>query len=160
MKKIIVFILMTLIISLTFTASAQDRQADNMKFVVEKIRADKKAFIAEIMQLTKAEAKTFWPIYKRYQDELFLLRVRTKKMINDYARVYKKKMTNDIARSLLDEYMTIERLGFKLRLNYLSEFRESLPDVKAMRYYQLENKIDAAHSYELAKKIPIIKYGN
>jgi len=136
--------------------SAQDKPADNMKFVVEKIRADKKLFIAENMQLTEAETGSFWPLYDQYQDELFLLRARTMKLINDYAEVY-EKMTNGTARKLLDELMNIETLGLKLRQTYLSRFRKVLPDVKVVRYYQIENKINAALMYELAANIPLIK---
>jgi len=157
MKRSVGFILTMLVISWAFTASAQDNQADNMKLVVEKIRADKRLFIAKNMQLTSDEEKTFWPIYDKYQEELFLLRARTKNMINDYAKAYKKKITNDIAKSLINEYMTIERLGLKLRKRYLSKFRKVLSDVKVMRYYQIENKIEAAQYYELAKKIPLVK---
>ncbi|MBW1790262.1 MAG: hypothetical protein JRK53_27255 [Deltaproteobacteria bacterium] len=127
-----------------------------MKFVVEKIRADKKLFIAENMQLTEAETGSFWPLYDQYQDELFLLRARTMKLINDYAEVY-EKMTNGTARKLLDELMNIETLGLKLRQTYLSRFRKVLPDVKVVRYYQIENKINAALMYELAANIPLIK---
>ena len=66
-------------------------------------------------------------------------------------------MTNESARTLLDEYMTIESLGAMLRQVYLSEFRKVLPEVKVVRYYQIENKIQAALIYELASQIPLIK---
>ena len=33
---------------------------------------------------------------------------------------------------------------------YLPKFRKALPDVKVVRYYQIENKINAALYYELA----------
>ena len=155
-KSKVTLVLMGLLMVWPFLASAQDKPADNMQFVVEKIRADKKLFIAENMQLTEAEAKTFWPIYERYQDELFLLRARTLIMINDYAEAY-EKMTNDTAKKLLDEYMTIETLGLKLRQAYLPEFRNVLSEVKVVRYYQIENKINAALVYGLAAKIPLIK---
>ena len=152
----VALVLMGLVMGWAFLASAQDKPADNMQIVVEKIRADKKLFIAENMQLTEAEAKVFWPVYARYQDELFLLRARTRKLINGYAKAY-EEMTNDTAKNLLDEYMTIETLGLKLRQTYLPEFRKVVPDVKAVRYYQIENKINAALIYELAAKIPLIK---
>jgi len=32
-----------------------------------------------------------------------------------------------------------------------------LPEVKVVRYYQIENKIQAALMYELAKNIPLMK---
>jgi hypothetical protein len=135
---------------------AQEKPADNMEVVLEKIRADKKLLVAENMQLTEAEAKGFWPVYRRYQDELFLLRSRTAKLIKDYAEAY-DQMSNDTAKKLLDEYMTIEALGLKLRQAYLPKFRGVLPEVKVVRYYQIENKIYAVLVYEIAAKIPLMK---
>lgn len=137
-------------------ASAQEKPADNMEIVLEKIRADKKLLVAENLQLTEAEAKGFWPVYGRYQDELFLLRARVVRLIKDYTEAY-DQMTNDTAKKLLDEYMTIEALGLKLRQAYLPKFRAVLPEVKVVRYYQMENKIHAALAYEIGAKIPLAK---
>jgi hypothetical protein len=137
-------------------AIAQEKPADNMEIVLEKIRADKKLLVAENLQMTEGEAKGFWPIYGRYQDELFLLRARTAKVVMDYADAY-DQMTNDTAKKLLDEYMTIEALGLKLRQAYLPKFRAVLPEVKVLRYYQIENKIHAALIYEIGAKIPLVK---
>jgi hypothetical protein len=48
-------------------------------------------------------------------------------------------------------------LGVKLRKTYLPKFRQALPEKKAARYYQIENKINAALNYELAANIPLMK---
>jgi hypothetical protein len=159
-KKIIVFFaLITVSLFLSSgSAFSEEKPADNMQLLVEKIRADKKLFIAENMQLTEAEAKAFWPVYEDYQNELFLIRARTLKLINDYAEAY-EKMTRDTAKKLLEEYMTIENLWPKLRQAYLPRFRKALPDVKVVRYYQIENKINAALMHGLAGRIPLIKSG-
>jgi hypothetical protein len=147
---------MVCLVACPFLGSAEDTPADNMQILVEKIRADKKLLVAENMQLTEVEAKGFWPLYNQYQDELFLLRARTLKLINDYGKSY-EKMTNDAAKKLLDEYMTTEGLGLKLRQTFLPKFRNVLPDTKVLRYYQIENKINAALIYELASNIPLTK---
>jgi len=153
----IIIPLLVLIMALAIgPAISQDKPADDMQIVLEKIRADKKLLVAESMQLTEAEAKAFWPVYDQYQDELFLLRARTAKLINDYAGAY-EKMNNDTARKLLDELITIEALGPKLRKAYLPKFRKVLPETKVVRYYQIENKINAALMYQLAAKIPLLK---
>ncbi len=137
-------------------ALAQDKPADNMQMLREKVRADKKLFVAANMELTESEAKAFWPVYEKYQDELFLLRSRTAKLIKDYAEAY-KDMSNETAKKLLDESMTIESLGVKLRNHYLPKFRQVLPEKKVARYYQIENKIQAALYYELAVEIPLVQ---
>ncbi len=155
-KVIMVMAVVGMVLAMVGPAMAQDKPADNMKLVIDKIRADKKLFVAENMQLTQSEAKGFWPVYEKYQDELFLLRMRTAKLIADYADNY-TKMTDATATKLLDEYMAIEGLGPKLRQAYLPKFRKVLPPMKVVRYYQIENKIQAALMYELGRKIPLVK---
>ena len=137
-------------------AVAQDKPSDDMQILIEKIKADKKLLVAENMQLSEAEAKKFCPVYDQFQNELFILRVRSLKLIENYAENY-KSMTNEIAKKLLDEYMTIEGLRQKVREAYLPKFRKVLPEIKVARYYQIENKISALVTYELAKQIPLVK---
>ena len=135
---------------------AQETPADNMQIVLEKIKADKKLLVAENMQLTEKEAKAFWPVYQSYQDELFLLRTRTLELIKAYADAY-DTMTDNTAKKLLDEYITIEKLRLQLREAYLPKFRKVLPDVKVLRYYQIENKIGAVTDHVLGAQIPLLK---
>ena len=156
-KKAMIITGMTLIMALgTMPAISQEKPADNMQIVREKVRADKKLLVAENMQFTEAEAKAFWPVYDQYQDELFLLRARTVKLINDFADAY-EKMSNETAKKLMDEFITVESLGPKLRQTYLPKFRKVLSEVKVVRYYQIENKIQAALFYEFAANIPLMK---
>jgi DNA-directed RNA polymerase subunit F len=155
-KVTLVLVGFVVVLAQVFPVSAQEKPSDNMQVVLEKIRADKKLLVAENMQLTEAEAKAFWPVYDQYQNELFLLRTRTAKLIKDYVDAY-EKMNNDTAKKLLDELMSIEALGPKLRQTYLPKFRKVLPEVKVVRYYQIENKINAALMYELAANIPLMK---
>jgi hypothetical protein len=155
-KVTLVLVGLLMVMACVFTVAAQEKPSDNMQIVIEKVRADKKLLVAENMQLTEAEAKAFWPVYNQYQDELFLLRTRTLKLIKDFADAY-EKMTNETAKKLMDEFITIESLGPKLRQAYLPKFRKVLPEVKVVRYYQIENKIQAALFYEFAANIPLMK---
>jgi len=153
-KVLLVVFAAVLIILGAMPAPAQDKPADNMQILKEKVRADKKLFVAANMDLTESEAKAFWPVYEKYQDELFLLRARTAKLIKDYAEAF-KGLSDETAKKLLDESITIESLGLKLRKAYLPKFRQALPEKKVARYYQIENKIQAALYYDLAVEIPL-----
>ena len=155
-RVIVILVMLGVVLAMVMPGVSQEKPSDNMQLVLEKIRADKKLLVAENMELTEAEAKNFWPVYERYQDELFLLRSRTVKLIKDYADAY-DKMTNETAKKLLDEYMTLETLGPKLHQAYLPKFRKVLPEVKVARYFQIENKIRAALMYELGANIPLMK---
>jgi hypothetical protein len=137
-------------------ALAQDKPADNMQIVREKIRADKKLVVAEAMGMTEPEAKAFWPVYEAYQRDLAKINDRTIKLIDDYAENY-GTMSDQAAKKLTDEYMAIETERLNIRQSYLPRFRQVLSEMKVLRYYQLENKIQAVVNYELAASIPLVR---
>jgi hypothetical protein len=135
---------------------AQEKPADNMQLVREKIQTDKKLFIAENMNLTESEAKVFWPIYENYQKDLTKLVDKTVKLVENYAANY-QTMTEEAAKELINGYLAIEGERVALMKSFLPKFRKVLPEKKVARYYQLENKIDAVVNYGLAKQIPLVK---
>ena len=155
-KRLIGIISAITLIGFVGIAAAQDKPADNMEIVKEKIRTDKKLLIATNMQLTESEASTFWPLYESYQAELVKLREREIKLIEKFAANY-EMMSDEVAKKLLDDAMSIDSDHMKLRQSYLSKFRGILPDKKVARYYQLESKIDAVLQYGLARGIPLVQ---
>ncbi len=126
-----------------------------MQLVREKIKTDKKLFIAQNMNLTESEAKVFWPVYENYQKDLAILVDKTVKLIENYAANY-ETMTEEAAKGLIDGYLAIETERVTLMKSFLPKFRKVLPEKKVARYYQLENKINAVVKYELATQIPLV----
>ena len=155
-KGLVGMVLAITLIGFVGIAAAQDKAADNMEIVKEKIRTDKKLFIASNMQLTESEAKSFWPVYEAYQAELGKLREREGKLIEEFATNF-ESMSDDVAKKLLDDSLSIDSDHQKLRQSYLSKIRGVLPDKKVARYYQLESKIDAVLEYEMARRIPLVQ---
>ena len=149
-------IVLALFLCLTgLSALAQDKPADTMPLVREKVMADKKLFVAEVMNLTESEAKAFWPVYDNYQKDLTKIYDRTMLMIRDFASNH-QSMTDEIAKRLTVELLAIGMDHQKLKENYWPLFRGALSDIKVARYYQLENKIAAAINYDAANNIPLI----
>ncbi|HKA59303.1 MAG TPA: hypothetical protein VKD28_11875 [Gemmatimonadales bacterium] len=154
---------LTLIGCLTFAlpasaraqAQAQDKPADNMNLVREKIRADKKLLVAEQMQLTEAEAAKFWPVYEAFQADLGKLADGATKLVSYYADHY-KSMTDTAASRMLKDYLALESDRAALLTSYQPKFSAVLPPLKVARYYQIENKIRAVVNYELARGIPMM----
>ena len=155
-KSLIGMVLAITLIGFVGSVLAQDKPADNMDLVKEKIRTDKKLFIATNMQLTESEANAFWPVYEAYQADLGKLRDREIKLIEKFAVNY-ETMSDDAAKNLLEDSLSIDSDHQKLRQSYLSKIRGVLPDKKVARYYQLESKIDAVLEYEMAKRIPLVQ---
>ena len=65
-RNLATFVLAIAAVMMILTVSpavSQDKQADNMKILLDKIKADKKLLVAANMDLTESEAKAFWPVY-------------------------------------------------------------------------------------------------
>src|SRR5262245_18052515 len=144
------------VLALAFPVFTQEKQADNMQIVREKLRADKKLLVSEAMKFSDAEAKGFWPVYESYQKELSGVNDRAIKLIQEYAKNY-PSMTNEVAKKLIDDYLAVEGDRLKIRQSYLPKFRKVLPDMKVARFYQLENKLQAVINYDLAAGIPMVE---
>jgi len=137
-------------------AVAQDKPADNMDVLREKLRADKKAVVAEVLQLTEGEAKVFWPVYNAYQSDMVTHYDQLLKLLDTYASSY-ETMTDAQATSLLQQYLGLEREHVALLTSYLPRFQKVLPPKKVAKLYQVENKARALVNYELARGIPLVK---
>ena len=61
------------------------------------------------------------------------------------------------AKVLLNEYLDIERERLEFKNTYVQKFGKILPPKKVMRYFQLENKIEANFSYQLSRMVPLAK---
>src|SRR5262245_55598268 len=137
-------------------AVAQDKPADNMEVFREKLRADKKAVVASVLELTEGEAKVFWPVYNAYQSDMVAHYDRLLKLLDTYAKSY-ETLTDATATSLLKQYLDLERDHVALLTSYLPRFQKVLPPKKVAKLYQVENKARALVNYELARGIPLAK---
>ena len=137
---------------------AQDKPADNLQILRQKIKADKKLLVATNMELTEAEAKSFWPIYDAYQKDLQKINRRIAAVLDSYtADMSGKTFTDDKAKKLIDEALAIEQAEADLKSNYAPKLSKTLPPVKVARYLQIENKIRAVVKYDLAQGVPLVK---
>jgi hypothetical protein len=153
-----VMIMAAALVGLAIAAAAQDKPADNMQILRDKIKADKKLVVAANMQLTEKEAKAFWPVYDQYQKDLGAINQRIGKLIASYAADYNANtLTDEKAKKLIAEYVAIGKAEAGLQESYVPKLSKVLPAKKVARYLQIENKIRALVKYELAEKIPLVQ---
>ena len=137
---------------------AQDKPADNMQILRDKIKADKKLVVATNMELTESEAKGFWPVYEEYQKDLQKINRRVVNLLESYAADFRNKsLTDDKAKKLIDEAVAIEQAEANLKSAYAPKLSKALPVKKVARYLQIENKIRAIIKYDLAAGVPLVR---
>jgi hypothetical protein len=139
-------------------AFSQDKPANNMEIVHEKLKADKKLIVSKYMELTESEAKSFWPVYEEYQKDLQKLHERLGALLNSYAADYRNKsLTDEKAKKLLDEWIALEQDEVKQRSAFIPKITKALPAKKAARYLQIENEYRMLLKYDLAATVPLVQ---
>ena len=157
-KKTIGVAMAIMLFSFAPLNAAQDKPADNMQILRDKIKADKKLLVATNMELTESEAKAFWPIYEQYQKELQRINQRIAKLLDSYADdARSKSLTDDKAKKLIDDAAAIEQTEANLKSAYAPKLSKALPVKKVARYLQIENKIRAVVKYDLTQGVPLMR---
>jgi hypothetical protein len=158
MKRIISAGIMTITLGIAPLSWAQDKPANNLEIVHEKLKADKKFNVEKYMELTESEAKTFWPVYEDYQRDLQKLNERLLSLLRSYAADYKSNsLTDEKAKKLLDEWIALEQDEAKHRGGYVPKVMKALPAKKAARYLQIENEYRILIRYDLASTVPLVQ---
>jgi cell division protein FtsB len=155
---LLVTTLIAVLVAFTTSALAQEKSADTMELLRQKIKADKELVVGANMDLTEAEGQRFWPVYEAYQRDLQKLNQRIMALMERYAADYRNKpVTDEKAKPLIDEAVSIEQAEAKLKSAYVPKLSKVLPAKKVARYLQIENKIRAIVKYDLASAVPLVQ---
>lgn len=152
MKKLIFGTLFMFLATMAFTQTADDY----IEVLRSVLKTEKKAAIAEVMQLSDQEAEIFWPLYNEFNDKMYTVQSKRVKLIKDYAANY-ATMTDEKADELWTSAMNFRQESLNLTKTYYKKFKKVMPAGKAAKYFQAENKIAALIDYELAAEIPMIE---
>ena len=152
MKKFILIVSYIFICTLTFAQSANDY----IEMTREVIKAEKKAAVADAMQLTDAESQPFWDLYNEYQGKQYPVHNKRIAIIKDLADNY-ENLSDEKADELWTNYMKFQQELLKVKISYYKKFKKILPAGKAALFMQTENKIEALINASLAAEIPLIE---
>ncbi len=152
MKKY-VFLILFVLIGMNIHAQ---HVIDYMEVSREVLKTEKKAIIAELMQLSEAESAVFWPLYNEYQNKLYEVGTKRVNLLMDFANHF-ENMSNDMAVEIVNASQSIDMELLKLEKTYGKKFMKILPAQKALRYLQAENKIEALIDAQLALDVPLLE---
>lgn len=138
-------------------AQAQDAGlATDEQILVKQVNTDKKAVYAQFLGLTEEESAKFWPIYDEYEAKVKPLQDRLLANINAFAEKY-DTLTEEEAAAILKEKMAIEKEREALKQKYTAKIAKALPDKKALRYAQLETRIQVMLARDIYSIIPLAR---
>jgi len=146
-----------LVTTLSPIVHAQDTGlAADEQILLKQIMTDKKAVYAQNLGLTEEESAKFWPIYDEYEAKVKKLSDRFLANLNAFAGKYDTLGEADAA-AILKEKMAIEKDRAALKQAYTKKIAKALPAKKALRYAQLETRIDLMVQRNVYGLIPLAR---
>jgi hypothetical protein len=130
--------------------------ASDEQILIKQVNTDKQAVYAANLGLTEEESARFWPIYNEYEAKVKPLQDRLLANINTFAEKY-DTLTDADAAAILKEKMAIEKEREALKQKYTKEMEKALPAKKALRYAQLETRIQILIARDLYSLLPLAR---
>ena len=130
--------------------------ASDEQVLIKQVNTDKKALYAANLGLTEEESAKFWPIYDEYESKVKPLQDRLAANINNFAEKY-DTLTDADAAAILKEKMAIEKEREALKQKYTKKVAEALPPKKALRYAQLETRIQILIARDVYSLLPLAR---
>ena len=124
--------------------------------LIKQIQTNRRGVYAEYLKMTDAESKAFWPIYDEYEVQSTKLVDRYLAMVNDFANKY-DTLTDAQAAEMLKERLAIERKRLDLKVKYTDRIAKVLPGKKALRYAQIESRIENLTQRNIYTLIPLAR---
>jgi len=119
------------------------------------LKANRKAVIAENMQLTEQESEAFWPLYRSYRADVDKVTDHMVELVLEYADLY-TNVPEQKASEMLGQYTRMEADLLEVKHKYLKKFEKVLPPSNVFRFAQLDNRYDLATRVQMATSIPLM----
>lgn len=137
MKRIITVALAAVLILLSAT-SAQAQEKKSKKFVQDKWKIEKIAFLTDAMELTSAEAEKFWPVYNKAEAEKKASWKMTMEAYKALEAALDAGKDEKETAALLDKYISAVQSGKTIDEKYVSEYRKFLSNRKVAKLFIAE----------------------
>ncbi len=140
MKKYTILLLI-LFSTITIGQLSAQRQGGGMgnRQNKEKVDAMKIGFLTDYLDLSSEEAKVFWPVYNKYQDETDQLRkTRRKNILNDQPNF--DSLSDAELEKIVDSEIAFRQSELDIQKKYHPQFKKVLPMNKVAKLYRAEEE--------------------
>jgi len=135
-------------------AASPQTVKDSLEANRQAVESQRRILVSGALPLSDAEANAFWPLYDAYEKERRPLDEQANKLLADFL-AGAATMTDAQAKALVDEELNLEEARLKLRRTYFGRMAKAIPGRKVARFFQIDNKLDAAVRADVAKQVPL-----
>ena len=135
-------------------SNAQQSVKADEQIVIKQVQTDRRAILSANLGLTEEESRVFWPIYDQYEQDMKKITDQRLAMLDQYAAKY-DTLTDADADGLLKTRFKLDEQSTAIKVKYAKKIQKALPSTKALRYVQLQDRIDNVIAGEMLSLIPM-----
>ncbi|MBP6977528.1 MAG: hypothetical protein KBB71_04350 [Lentimicrobiaceae bacterium] len=139
-----------------YTLVHAQSNAEEIQIMQSLFGMEKKALVAEFIQLDIAEHGVFWALYDQYEAERKDLGKNRIDLIKQYAEHY-NDMTDEQASKLISQMITQRKATDKLMEAYYKKILKATDPIVAMQFYQIEGYIPSAIRIYILGEVPFVQ---
>jgi hypothetical protein len=152
MKKYILFTFALFLASFAYTQSDKEE----IDLVQAAFGMDKKAIVADFVQLSDTQKDAFWTLYDEYETKRKEYGRERIELLKQYAEQY-MTMTSEQADSWTKKVMELQIKTDKLIATYYEKVKDISDGVVATQFYQIENYILSMIRMQILQEVPFLK---
>jgi calcineurin-like phosphoesterase family protein len=142
---------MWLVPAITYSAHADPEAAG----ILEQLEGNRRLIVAENMNVEEAAEADFWAVYDAYRLEIGALDAEGFKLLGEF-RDHFDELTDDRAGNVLSSYFRLEQEILAVRQAYIGKFSAVISPKQTLRFYQIENKLDAIIHADISAVTPLV----
>jgi hypothetical protein len=118
------------------------------------IANQRRVLVSGALPLTDDEAKGFWPLYDGYEKQRGDIDERTNRLVADFVAI-DRNLSDTQAKAMLAVALRLDDERLVARRDALGRMSKVLPPRKLMRYFQIEQKLDAQVRADISRQVPL-----
>ena len=133
---------------------------DNVLNYIEILRSDLKTGKTEVytrfLNLSEAESKVFWPIYREYEVEHSALGDRRVELTRQFVTAHNtESLDEETAKDVSKKFFKLEQDQLKLLKKYHGKLSKQLSTIRAVQFVQIERQIELVVDLVISSDMPL-----
>jgi hypothetical protein len=146
----------TLLLTALFIAALMHAQSskEEIDLMQASFGMDKKAMVAEFVQVDPAQKDAFWKLYDEYETARKALGKERIQLLEDYSKNY-TKFTNESADAWTKKVIDLSKKTDDLIITYYNKIKKVTNPIVALQFYQVEGYILSGIRVSLLESLPL-----
>lgn len=149
-------ILLSASVSVLLPSLAQaSHDSEEAAAILQQLEDNRRLIVAENMGLEENGDDAFWGIYDAYRTEIAALDKQGFALLREF-RDHFEELTDERANNIISTYFDLEQRSLAVQQAYVAKFNEVLSSKQTLRFYQIENKLDAIIQADISSVTPLV----